>query len=265
MTKNNSIQPENNYERSEIGITKNKNTDVLFSDYPDNLLPFDNMLQFKPYQSLTNLTTSKRNNTLTAVLTDTIWQQDFQQPVLAIMNEANDKRLQLHNLLITNPYFPWHKKRIHFLSSCYYRCLISCAEVPVCGGLLEGFFSIVLGFPLFLISLFVYMIWYVMDCFSCRLQVCRGNTVEKAFYAHIIEQHPQFDTNEIDTVIKSNFLELSKRLSVKYPTLSISIKLGQQQIVDEKNADFYMQDYFILIIEKNSSINTTDDATVDIV
>jgi hypothetical protein len=265
MTKSNSIQPENNYERSEIGIVKNKNTDVLFSSYPDDLLSFDNMLQSKPYLLLTSLRTSKNTKALAHLLTDLVWQQDFQQPVLAIMNEANDKRLQLYNLLITNPYFPWHNTRIHFLSSCYYRCRISCAEIPICGGLLEGFVSIILGFPLFLISLFVYFLWYIMDCFSCRLQICRGNSVEKAFLAHVIEQHPALDTNEIDSTIKSNFLELSKRLSVKYPNLSISIKLGQQQIVDEKNADFYMQDHFILIIEKNGSINTTDDATVDIV
>eukprot|EP01040_Poterioochromonas_malhamensis_P003274 gene3274-3489_t len=226
-------------EQYEIGIVKNKNSDIYYDEFPLNYQSFDNMLNSSPYQLLPKSTTPTRLLLLSPVIDESIWKKDFYQPILEILEEANQKRRELYGHLITNPYFPWHKHPNHLVSRFYYS-IMEYADIPYCGGCV-----------VFLGSLFI-------DIVSCRLQLCRGSEKEKQFLQVIIEQYPEYDTRQIDDTIKDKINLLTKHLINKYEQLKFYIKIGQEQVVDEKNSDFYMQDYYIIVIEKYSSMKTED-------
>lgn len=244
-------------EQYEIGIVKNKNSDIYYDEFPLNYQSFDNMLNSSPYQLLPKSTTPTRLLLLSPIIDESIWKKDFYQPILEILEEANQKRRDLYDHLITNPYFPWHKHPNHLVSRFYYS-IMEYADIPYCGGCVVFLGSLFIGFPLFLWTFFLALIYYCIDIVSCRLQLCRGSEKEKQFLQVIIEQYPEYDTRQIDDTIKEKINLLTKHLINKYEQFKFYIKIGQEQVVDEKNSDFYMQDYYIIVIEKYSSMKTED-------
>lgn len=245
-------------EHYEIGIIKNKNTDIYFDDFPNNFHDFDNMLTASPYALLPKATSPTRLLLLSKMIDESVWKNDFYQPVMEILEGANNKRQELYGHLIMNPYFPWHNHPNHLVSSSYYRLIRSFGQAPACGGCLMFLGSVFIGFPLFLASLLLSLLYYVMDVVCCRLQLCRGSEKEKKFIEMVLKQHPELDTKKIDEEIKERISGLAKELMGKHTQLKIGIRIAQEEIVDEKNSDFYMQDSFLITIEKPSSVKTED-------
>jgi hypothetical protein len=261
----NAVQPETataaRCDQCEVGILKKKNTDVIFSQFPENFFSFDNMVLSSPYQLFPKTSIPSRSLEVCpfpeSVLEQERWQEDFYQPILHILEEANQKRLELYSLLIKNPSFPWHKTKATWITRLYYSIMVPLAEIPLFGSLLVWIGSILIGFPLFLINIAQSFCFYVMDCLFCRLSCCRGTEKEKLFLSEIIQAHPSLDTIQIDEEIQQKLQQLSTKLSEKYsPHLKIGFRNGQEQIVDEMNADFYMQDYFLLTLDISGSYRT---------
>lgn len=248
--KNNQVQPCSSISSSKtkpsigggeiltIGIVKNTNSDVLFSKFPNDLLSFDNMVNTAPYQLF---------QPIPILLPG--FEKEILEPINGIINAANGKRLELYHHLSKNPYFPWYKRKTAYFSHCYYSTMWYLRDIPHLGEILVSLGSIFIGFPLFLLSFIQYLFYYLLDILFCRLNVCRGSLAERKIIQSIIEEFPHLDTGKIDTEIKLKMNDLLLNLQEKLPQVIIQIKTGQEEIIDEKNVDFYFHDYFYLLFE----------------
>lgn len=265
---NNAVQPlHGELDKFEIGIIKNKNTDVIFSNFPDNLLSFDNMTNISPYQLFpkTGFHSSTKSPFSKNLLDEKDWRDDFCKPIQCIIDDANNKRSLLYSILVKNPSFPWHKSQSKWVTSLYYSIMIRLTDVPVFGGLLVSLASIFIGFPLFLVNIAQYFFFYLLDWLFCRLTVCRGSQKERSFVEEVIREHPSLDTTAIDQEIVQKVKDLTSKLSAKFgPQLRLECKVESQQVVDERNADFYVRDSFLIVVEtiSSSSFHTEDVSMV---
>jgi hypothetical protein len=247
-----SIIPVENEEYYEIGILKNKNTDVNYHEVEGNLQLVDNSLAASPYQLSPQSIKSKHLKGLQVLISEERWKEDVLKPVLEIMHRANNKRYLLYQLVIFNPYLPWHKTGTEVLGSSYNSLLdlIDSMDLPLSAfnSLLRLLCALLIGFPLFLLSILQYSLFYLMDIFACRLSVFRGSERERDFITTIFKGNPDYDTVAIDETIGLEMYHLSKDLSEKFQQeVIVQYHFRRSKVVDDQVKDIYEQDYKYLL------------------
>jgi hypothetical protein len=249
-----------NEESYEIGIVKNKNSDVNFHEAERNMLLVDNGLISSPYHLCSSSISSKHLALLHKLMTEERWKKEVLEPVLRIIRTANEKRTALHQLLSMNPYLPWYKRNDGYFADLYYECLDNLDELDVSPfpahviiPILKFLCAIFIGIPSFLLSVCQTAFYFLSDILCCRLSVFRGGEMEKRFVHTVLQGNPEYDTVVIDETIGLDLYQLSKSLSEQFAgEVLVQYHFSRKKIIDDHVKDIYEQDYkYLLFLFKN--------------
>lgn len=204
-----------------IGITKRLDTDIIYNEIREDPLLIDRMFITAPYRLRMG---QGHPNFITINCRD-----DIKHQMEAIVHQANHKRLEFYDLMSQNPYLPYHKIIAPIMYGCYFSLIGRFLRIPV--------FSMCLAVSVFLLTghafIFIFIISFVVACFldffTCRLLTRRGSDKEQEWLNTMMKQHPEYNTIEIDRVMKEQLEELSDNLMKKYPFLVVEYYQGMER------------------------------------
>ncbi len=237
--------------RYEVGIIKNCNSDVKFEKIQTQPLLMDNVLYDHPYRLAPQSIHMKSFHHISEYIDRTCWRDEIIQPVCRIIEDANKKRIHLAELLLMNPFLPWHQSQwFHFQhSECvriYTDIASQASKLPGVGFFAHILLSIFFGFPLFLFALVQYSTFFMLDFLFCRCNVFRGGEKEREFILSMCKAHPNLDTDQIDKSIISDLRALAGQLAGRYQRFQVHFERKVEKVVNEELKDFYEQDYFYI-------------------
>ena len=173
-----------------IGIAKRLDSDVIFHEIKEDPVLIDRMLITSPYK----FRMSTIPKFMGSIMSEIAFREELRSNVEQIIQEANNKRHELYELMKQNPFLPFHKLISRYMYGCYFGMIGSFLRIPMFSCCLATFIFLLTGHAFIFVFMVSFAVACLFDFFTCRLFSSRGSPQEIEWLESMMKQHPELNT-----------------------------------------------------------------------